>query len=1190
MKRIKTVLIVLGILYSTQLFGQCPNLSIDLPDTVCLGENLTIVNSSTANAYAWDFCVGDLSLDPVGSDLSSVANVSGSRGITQVYDGSNWFVFITSKNNNRLIRLDLGNSLSNNPAAPVNLGNLGILNNPEPIKFIQEGSTWYGLVHNGGTGSLILLDFGTNLTSVPTATQILTGVGGTSSNMDLGVDNGNIIVLVSNFSTNNVTQINFGNSLTNTPGGGDIRTTNSFPGSSGLIDIDIQQVCGIWYGLAVALNNGRIFRLNFGNDLFSEPAVEDVTGGLPSGELPHRASFAVEGEMKYAFVAAFSGKLIRLNFGDSFDNFPEKDDLTNFGIMSNLRSFSIDRGNSEWVGFALNNSSSALYRISFPNSCTASIPESNAAEPAGVNYSGSGKHYISLTGIDTDGNVNTILDSVYVRESATPAFSANLTCFGENTAFTDLSIATETNITDWLWDFDDPTTGANNSSALQNPVHTFSAVGNYNVNLMVTDDCGQTSDVTIEVKIVSELDLQPDFSTPALLCSNDFLSFTDASTFTDDSPTAWSWNFGDPSSGDNTSTLQNPEHQYSNPGNYDVELRVTGISGCEKTIIKQITILEGPSVDYTFTDDCLNNSITFTNNSSGLDITGYSWDFGDGATSNLVNPTHTFGSAGDYTIMLTVDNALGCSVTNTQTITIHALPEVAFINELACSNGSTQFFDQTTVADANITAWAWDFGDGNTSSEKDPVHTYESDGPFLVSLTTTSNFGCVATLEKTVDVIVGPTVDFDINQVCLGEATRFEDLSETSDGTAITSWFWEIDGQVFTEQNPETTFSAPGTYTASLTVTSATFCTASITKDVVINPLPVADFSVENVCVGDVVRFSDESIVTGDDIAEYSWDFDGLGSSSDANPVFTFENTGNYNIGLTITTVTGCLSTVNKTITVLDSPEAAFTTDVSQGPPPLTVNFQNNSTGGDSNDWNFGNGETSSVAHPIVTFADLGVFETRLVVSTAAGCRDTVTQTINVVEPLMDLALEGMTTLTQDGETQVSLDIRNNGTLFVDKIQVKLQIGPEATVNQTITQTVAPGQLMVYPLTVSVTNRPTTPYLCATLTPLETPFADHNLANNTFCINLEEKASIIKPFPNPSDHLVTVGVILQESQKVIITMHNAVGQPVIEKEFPNAPEGLNQFQLDVSGVSDGLYWLKLQYGGSGDVFRMFVDK
>ena len=127
------------------------------------------------------------------------------------------------------------------------------------------------------------------------------------------------------------------------------------------------------------------------------------------------------------------------------------------------------------------------------------------------------------------------------------------------------------------------------------------------------------------------------------------------------------------------------------------------------------------------------------------------------------------------------------------------------------------------------------------------------------------------------------------------------------------------------------------------------------------------------------------------------------------------------------------------------------------------VNFQNNSTGADNFDWDFGNGEKSTVANPISTFTDLGVFEVTMVASTSAGCTDTIKRTINVVDPTLDVALEGMTTLLQDGKTRISLDIRNNGTLFIDKVEINLAIGSETSVTETLEQTIAPGSWLFIP-------------------------------------------------------------------------------------------------------------------------------
>ena len=1171
------------------VYSQCPTVDFNIQTNGCINENILIDNSSFGvSDFEWDFCPNDFESSPIIGN-TDVASASVPLGFKLVFDGENWYGFITNRGTSKIFRLDYGNNLDNSFPEVVDLGNPGgFLNQPEAIDIIKVGNFWYCLVtkniSNPGN-DLILLELGENIEN-DTPSVVSLGNFGISSKIR-GVkavyDGGNIYIVLSTGSKN-ITIVNFGNSFYNTIGSGQIISTNNLTNANAILGIDVLKTCDNWYVFAASFDANRIHKLKFGNDLFTQP-IEESSFTFSGIQNPFSVKAALIGSQSYVLVGNFNDPVILLRYDDiSSTDTPNILSQATHNIPR-LTALDIGFQRGRYFVEGIHYIDHMLTKIVYDSVCDASITYLKNENPGSIYFSSQGSFDIVLKGTDNPDNkaINFSKKTVSITNLSSPeiVFDRNDNqCLTVVNSFSSTNNTPSQTVLNWIWDFGD----GSPTKTGQNVSHQYFNSGIYKVVLQAesANTCNQT---TFE-KIIIFDEPVPDFTLPVgLNCSNQGLLFTNTTPGDYGDIISWTWDFGD---GEN-STEENPVHAFSSAGTYNVKL--TGaIPSCATETTISVDVVEGPAVTYSFANDCFNNSITFTNNTTGTDITGYTWNFGDGTTSNLVNPTHTYAAPGDYTVMLTADNALGCSVTNSQTVTVYALPEVAFINELSCSNGTTQFFDQTTAANANITNWAWDFGDGNTSTEKDPAHIYQISGSFLVSLTATTNFGCTATLEKMVDVIAGPTVDFAIDQVCLGEESQFEDLSETIDGSAITSRFWEIDGQVFTEQNPTATFALPGTYQASLTVTSSTFCTATITKDVVINPLPVADFGAENACVNDAVRFIDESIVTGDAIGIYQWNFSNLGNSSDANPVFTFEATGDYVVGLTITTEAGCVSTISKSISILERPEGAFNTDVSQGPPPLMVNFENSSMGADNFNWDFGNGEKSAVTNPIFTFTDLGLFEVIMIASTDAGCADTARQIINIVEPIMDVAIEGMTTLSQDGKTRVSLDIKNNGSLFVDKAEIALEIGSEASVTEILEQTIAPGELVVYPLNISITNRNTTPYLCATLVLPESAFAEANLTNNTYCINLNEKSNVIDPFPNPTDRLITVGVVLEESQKVNISMHNAMGQPVLEREIPEAPEGLNEFQVDVTGIGNGIYWLKLQYGSSEEVFRVFVSK
>jgi PKD repeat protein len=227
-------------------------------------------------------------------------------------------------------------------------------------------------------------------------------------------------------------------------------------------------------------------------------------------------------------------------------------------------------------------------------------------------------------------------------------------------AFTDKSTNSPTS---WNWSFGDGTT----NSTLQNPVHNYSAAGNYTVMLTATNSAG--SNVTTKSNYI-KVTANNTVSKPAANFTTNVTSgnvplivaFTDKST---GSPTAWNWSFGD---GTTNSTVQNPVHNYSTAGNYTVILTVTNSAGSNSTTkasyIKatannSITVLK-PVVSFwgSRTSGTAPLTITFTDASKNTP-TAWNWSFGDGTYSAVQKPRHIYSKAGTYTVTLTASNAAG---------------------------------------------------------------------------------------------------------------------------------------------------------------------------------------------------------------------------------------------------------------------------------------------------------------------------------------------------------------------------------------------------------------------------------------------------------------------------------------------------------------------------------------------------
>jgi len=230
------------------------------------------------------------------------------------------------------------------------------------------------------------------------------------------------------------------------------------------------------------------------------------------------------------------------------------------------------------------------------------------------------------------------------------------------------------------------------------------------------------------------------------------VDFQDTSTDTDGTITSRSWNFGD----GNTASTQNPSHSYGAAGSYTVSLTVTDNDGASHSTSQNVTVSAGnsaPTADFTYVANGL--TVNFTDDSSDPDgsIASRSWDFGDGNSSTAQNPSHTYASAGTYTVSISVtDNqGAGDSVSDSITVTAsNSAPTASFTH--VANDLTVTFTDGSSDPDGSIASRSWDFGDGNSSTTQNPSHSYASAGTYTVALTVTDNQGASDTVSNAVTV------------------------------------------------------------------------------------------------------------------------------------------------------------------------------------------------------------------------------------------------------------------------------------------------------------------------------------------------------------------------------------------------------------------------------------------------------
>ncbi|TMI74841.1 MAG: PKD domain-containing protein [Bacteroidetes bacterium] len=552
-------------------------------------------------------------------------------------------------------------------------------------------------------------------------------------------------------------------------------------------------------------------------------------------------------------------------------------------------------------------------------------------------------------------------------------------------------------------------------------------VGTYPIRVVAqnptTDGCSGVQEIDYDLEVFGLPVADFNFATNG--CVSSAVSFTDNSSGTNGRPIVhWHWNFGDNNvANDVTSTT----HTYAAPGSYNVKYTVITDVGCKAdTMIHAVALSDPPVAAFTpSTPRCAGRTVTFTDNStiaSGA-ISKWYWNFGDGPTTMFTTgtQTHSYAAVGTYRVKLYVESGLGCmSIVDSMDITVSPNPVVNFTlpGNVCLPAGTAQFNSTSTISDGSEGQfnYVWYFGDA-TAAVGGPgtTHNYAATGPYDIKLVIISNNGCADSLTRQLTTIFAePQATFTAPpEVCVGSSFSFSDQS-TAPGSTISEYHWDFgDLTSSTLQNPTKSYATPGTYTVTLTVTSAAGCqTISsshiATRQIVVNPLPSANFNTSLPgCIGQGVTFTDASAANAGTIVKWTWDYGDATNAilnSGAAFVHTYSGINSYNVTLKVETDKGCISTlVPKTITINPVPDAGFIAPiicVNDALAPFTDTSHGSVTAWQ---WNFGDGSatpgnpnTSVIQNPTHHYTVAGTYTAQLIATNNFGCKDTTSNTVTV--------------------------------------------------------------------------------------------------------------------------------------------------------------------------------------------------
>ncbi len=699
----------------------------------------------------------------------------------------------------------------------------------------------------------------------------------------------------------------------------------------------------------------------------------------------------------FGFAGAYSSTVKMIaNFGSCSDTATKiitakEKPVPGFTQSGNLQSCTLPTT----ISFTNNSSNATSYNWLFGDG------NSSAQTNISYTYNKAGVFSVSLIAFNGDGCSDTLTKTNLIRLG--PPVISNFTalptsgCVPENIS-SGANITSPDSVATYDWN-----TGDNNLHVSGSQFnHSYNNDGYYNVTLNVTTKNGCTGSFNLHQAVAAGTKPVADFTVDkSSVCASTPVQFIDKSV---GNVTSWNWNLGD---GTSTSGTNNPTHTFTKVGSNDVTLYESnkGCAADPKTIKNIVTILP-PIAKFGVSYNCSNPlQVSFTD--SSVQPTNWLWNFTDGSTSTIQNPTYTFAASGTYNVILTSSNTnTACSSSDTQTVVVTdvktniiAQPNSSFI----CRNDSIRL---SAVNNSGfIVNYSWDVGDGSPALNDSTVsHSYKTSGIYYPFVSVQYINKCKDTVYTNQPVnVYGPTASFTASQGsnCIPADVTFTDNSATDNIHAIVSTTW-LYGNGETDTISSNThvhiYVTGGSFIPGIIIKDASGCTDSfVSPKQIVAKGAVAGFtySVSPSCDSARASFTDTSKVYNDVIASYSWSLDNgnNASSSLQNPTYTYHSSGTYKITQTVTTQSGCSSTSTQNLYVLISPKPAINVTgpiegcVASG-VPLSANIAVNSAVQQWN-WNLGNGSNANGQRITAVYDQPGTYNIIIVAALEGGCNDT---------------------------------------------------------------------------------------------------------------------------------------------------------------------------------------------------------
>ncbi|MDD2385828.1 MAG: PKD domain-containing protein [Bacteroidales bacterium] len=468
------------------------------------------------------------------------------------------------------------------------------------------------------------------------------------------------------------------------------------------------------------------------------------------------------------------------------------------------------------------------------------------------------------------------------------------------------------------------------------------------------------------------------------------------------------------------SSLENPTFTYSNGGNYTVSLTIT-CDGTSYTETMVLTIYNRPTADFddTHLTGCVPYTANFTDQSTPGDgaIMAWQWYFGDGTSSAITNPSHTYNTSGNFNISLIVTDFNNCTAQYTKNamVSVAALPVISFTsnNPTYCLSPHEVNFNANVITSFGLGyTLDWNFGDGSPHGSGSPVnHNYTSDGFYDVSLIAIDDYGCETTVVYDDYVqITTATADYLVLEgdiVCKNQNVHFQNETGYS-----CSWNFGDGSPVSYLNTPTHVYNTSGEKNVTFTVDPGGPCETSVSFTLTVEAVTASFTTNPTDLYSCVVPFSVEfTSNVSSNVTGYFWVFQDGGTSNLPNPTHEFTSAGVFSPALTVTTDNDCSYTYITPVVIINVPDASFVADTTEGCEPVDVEFTYTGTTPETTivnyNWDFDNGQVNSDGGPIETSTfNAGDYTVTLTITDDNGCVGMSTLDITVgtiYEPEIDV-------------------------------------------------------------------------------------------------------------------------------------------------------------------------------------------